>query len=168
MGKYDLPMRFSDVTGNGRADYLCVEKDRRSWGCLNKADNSLTYISQTKQSEGEYRANIKLADINGNGKDGFLWVDKLTGDASVWYNAGQMPSTGSAFSWDARGQADQGAMQGTCLQFPDLDGNDRADMPAIDVVSNEATTWLNVFLGESTFTNGDDVTTLASPSLPFL
>lgn len=165
MAIYDLSVRFADITGNGRADCLGIEKDGRTWGYLNNP-GGLTYVSQIKKTEGKDRVNIRYVDVNGDGRDDFLWVDKFTGDASVWYNQGQIPNSGSAFTWEAKGAVYQGAMQGLCEHFPDLDGNGRADLHAVDSVKNTATTWFNLCPGESFSTNGDDADTMTSSKLP--
>ncbi len=164
VGIYDLAVRFADIDGNGRSDYLCIEKDGRTWGYLNNNDGGLTYISQFKKTEGKDRANIRWVDVNGDGRDDFLWVDKFNGDGAVWYNRGATPASGSAFTWDPKGSVYQGALQGSCEHFPDLDGNGRADLHAVDSVENTAVTWFNVCPGEHGTDNGDDSNTLTAPS----
>ncbi|KAK4220604.1 SGNH hydrolase-type esterase domain-containing protein [Podospora fimiseda] len=162
----DIAVRFADIDGNGRADYLCVEKDGRTWGYLNTNGSDLTYISQFKKTEGKDRANLKFVDVNGDGKADMLWVNKFNGDASVWYNRGQIPNSGSAFTWEAKGAVYQGAAQGHCEHFPDLDGNGRADMHVVDSLANTGKTWWNKCPGEGSSSNGDDSDTLTSPKLP--
>ncbi|KAK3986531.1 killer toxin subunits alpha beta [Cladorrhinum sp. PSN332] len=137
---YDLAVRFADVDGNGRSDYLCIEKNGRTWGYLNNGDGGLTYISQFKKTEGKDRANLRFVDINGDGKADMLWLDKFSGDASVWYNRGPIPASGSAFTWEAKGAVYQGAAQGHL-------------------------TWFNKCPGEGSSTNGDDPDTLTSPKV---
>ncbi|RMZ77642.1 hypothetical protein DV738_g4290, partial [Chaetothyriales sp. CBS 135597] len=167
VGIFDLAVRFADIDGNGRADYLCIEKDGRTWGYLNNDDGSLTHISQFKKTEGKDRANLRWVDVNGDGRDDLLWVDKFTGDASVWYNEGPVPASGSAFTWKDQGPAYQGAGQGSCLQWADLDGDGRADMSLVDSLTNQATTWFNICSGQGSG-NGDDQDTLTSELLPAL
>jgi hypothetical protein len=166
VGIYDLAVRFADIDGNGRSDYLCIEKDGRTWGYLNNNDGSLTYISQFKKTENKDRANIRFVDVNGDGRDDFVWVDKFNGDASVWYNRGPTPASGSAYTWEGKGAVYQGALQGSCEHFPDLDGNGRADLHVVDSIDNTAVTWFNVCPGESVSTIGDDSDTLTSPKNP--
>lgn len=162
-GIFDLAVRFADIDGNGRADYLCIEKDGRTWGYLNNNDGGLTHISQFKKTEGKDRANIRFVDVNGDGKDDFLWIDKFNGDASVWYNKGAIPASGSAYTWEGKGAVYQGAAQGHCEYFPDLDGNGRADLHVADSLANTATTWFNKCPGEDGSTNGDDPDTMTTP-----
>lgn len=49
-------------------------------------------------------------------------------------------------------------MQGSCTMYTDVDGNGRADMTAVDALTNTARTWLNV-CGEN---GGDDPNTLTT------
>ncbi|KAK4222286.1 SGNH hydrolase-type esterase domain-containing protein [Podospora fimiseda] len=164
----DIAVRFADIDGNGRADYLCVEKDGRAWGYLNTNSGGLTHISQFKKTEGKDRANLKFVDVNGDGKADMLWVNKFNGDASVWYNRGQIANSGSAFTWDLKGTVYQGAAQGHCEHFPDLDGNGRADMHVVDSLANTGKTWWNKCPGEGSSSNGDDSDTLTSEKLPLI
>lgn len=63
-----MAVRFADITGNGRTDYLCIEKDGRVSG-FTQDDNAVwTHVPQIKFPEGKDRANLRWADINGDGK----------------------------------------------------------------------------------------------------
>lgn len=95
-----------------------------------------------------------------------LWVDKSIGDATACYNMGPIPASGGAFTWEARAASYEGAMQGSCLHWPDLDGNGGADMSFVDSFTNKAQTWFNIWGSEGTSDSGDDSDTLTSPALP--
>ncbi|RYP93433.1 hypothetical protein DL770_000476 [Monosporascus sp. CRB-9-2] len=166
IGIFDIPIHFADVSGNGKADYLCMEKDGRTKGYLHEDDGSFTKIDQFKYSEKKDRANHKFADVNGDGRADFLWVNKFNGDTDVWINDGPIPRSGSASSWGYRGKLYQGPGQGSCMAFPDLDGNGRADFSLIDSLDNTATTWFNDYPGQNSDKGGDDDDTLTSPDLP--
>jgi hypothetical protein len=168
VGIFDLAVRFADIDGNNRADYLCIEPNGRTWGYLNKDDGSLEYISQFKKSEDKDRANLRWVDVNGDGLDDMLWVDKFSGDATVFYNRGPIPASGSAYTWDNQGVVYQGAGQGPCQNWPDLNGDGRADMSLADNLENTAWTWFNLCPNEGSGNNGDDPDTLTSAPLPAL
>ncbi|CAG8901464.1 unnamed protein product [Penicillium egyptiacum] len=144
MGQFDNPVHMADVSGSGRADYLCVEKDGRSWGWTQSETGSWEYIDQFKFAEGMDRANLHWADVNGDGKADMIHTDKFNGDGSVWYNKGRKDIGGSRYWWDPVGNKFQGAVEGSCTYFPDLDGNGRADMHSIiHSIDNTAKTWFS-------------------------
>jgi hypothetical protein len=64
-GLHDLAVRFADILGNGRGDYLCIEKNGRVSGWTHNNDGSWTYIDQFKSSKGHDRADLRWADVNG-------------------------------------------------------------------------------------------------------
>ncbi|KAH8886185.1 family 3 carbohydrate esterase, partial [Thozetella sp. PMI_491] len=131
LGMFDLAVRFADITGNKRADYLCIEPDTRITGYTHNDDGSFTNVGQIKVSIDKDRANLRFADVNGDGTDDLLWVEKFSGDAYVYYNNGPADpasAAGSSFGWRVQDEvAYAGLSAGTCLYWPDLDGNGRAD-----------------------------------------
>ncbi|KAF4983927.1 hypothetical protein FDECE_17192 [Fusarium decemcellulare] len=172
LGIHDLAVRFADLTGNGRADYLCLEKDGRVTGFVHKNDGGWEDVGQIKFAEGKDRANLRWADVNGDGRDDMIWVDKFNGDGSVWYNGDRSePSktSGSSFFWRKIDKpVYQGSQAGTCMYFPDLDGNGRADMHGITGTwTNWAYSWLNPSCGMSD-AEGDDEGGVIDPKLPVM
>ncbi|KAJ3548060.1 hypothetical protein NM208_g1190 [Fusarium decemcellulare] len=131
LGLYDLAVRFADITGNGRADYLCIEPGSGTTGFIHNDDGSWTNAGQVKVSIDKDRANLRWADVNGDGRDDLLWVEKFSGDAYVYYNHGPSnPDTtlGSSFAWAKQDSvAYAGNAQGSCEFWADIDGNGRAD-----------------------------------------
>ncbi|ORY14954.1 hypothetical protein BCR34DRAFT_598855 [Clohesyomyces aquaticus] len=98
VGLQDLGLRFADIDGDGRVDYLCTEPNGRTTGHLNTKDG-LINMNQIKFSD---RANHRWADIDGDGKADFLWIDKFTGNVRVWINKGKIQAGDSAFTWEKR------------------------------------------------------------------
>ncbi|KAL4983331.1 hypothetical protein BDW68DRAFT_191412 [Aspergillus falconensis] len=164
LGFFDRPVRLADITGNGKADYLCVEKDGRTWGYLQNDDGN-ELIGQIKFSEGKDRANLHWADVNGDGRADLIHTNKFNGDGTVWYNRGRREIGGSSFWWEPAGLRYEGAVAGSCTYFPDLDGDGRADMHAIThSMDNTAETWYNQCgLPDAT---GDDAEGVHDPDLP--
>ncbi|KUJ11379.1 uncharacterized protein LY89DRAFT_739567 [Mollisia scopiformis] len=152
LGRDDLAVRVADITGNGRADYLCIQPD-------------------STVSIGKDRANLRWADVDGDGKDDMLWIEKFSGDGYVWYNDGSAdPSVapGSSFSWRTQDAvAFAGNAAGSCIYYPDLDGNGRADEHfVLESFTNRAKTSLSPNCGLQDAT-GDDATTDGSlPAVP--
>ncbi|KAE8145759.1 hypothetical protein BDV25DRAFT_144353 [Aspergillus avenaceus] len=144
VGLYDLGLRFADIDGDGRADYLCMEPNGRTDGWLNKGAGKFESVGQVKHSEGYDRANHRWADVNGDGRADFLWVDKFNGDTTVWVNNGKIPTSGSSFNWKKlEGPRYQGSDRGANLHFPNLGGLGRADMHQVIPRTNVAYTWFN-------------------------
>ncbi|GLI77561.1 hypothetical protein PoHVEF18_005852 [Penicillium ochrochloron] len=167
VGIYDLAVRFADIDGNGRADLLCIQPKGLASGYLNNA-NGLVYLSQIKKSGDKDRANLRWADVNGDGRADLLWVDKFDGDGYIYYNRGETPADGSAFTWDGEGRVYMGYAQGSCMHYPDLDGDGRADMHIVDSLENTAQTWFNLCPNECSSSNGDDPNTLTVTRMVWL
>jgi hypothetical protein len=165
-----VPVRFADVTGNGRADYLCIEKDGRTWGWTQRSDGGWDHVDQFKSAKGHDRANLRWGDVNGDGKADTIWTDKFSGDAYVYYNLGRRDIGGSRYEWSQKPEggpwfAYTGNAAGTCVFYPDLDGNRRVDQHNIlGTWTNEAKTWYNVCPG-GTDNTGDDGA-ITDPNLP--
>ncbi|KAH7129387.1 family 3 carbohydrate esterase [Dactylonectria estremocensis] len=132
LGIDDLAVRFADLTGNHRADYMCIEKDGRVTGFVHKDDGGWEDVGQFKFADGKDRANLRWADVNSDvsyiqGRDDMLWVDKFTGNGHVWYNGDRGDPnelSGSSFHWGKiNDPVYRGDVAGTCEFYPDLDGN---------------------------------------------
>ncbi|ETN41282.1 uncharacterized protein HMPREF1541_03217 [Cyphellophora europaea CBS 101466] len=147
VGLFDLGLRFADISGNGRADYLCIERNGRTTALINEP-GGLRDVGQVKFAEpSKDRANIRFADIDGDGKADYIWVDKFNGDVSVWMNGGELPEnerqSGSKFHWDPMGKYYDGQSRGANQYYPDFTGNGFADLHYIDPVTNQAWTQFN-------------------------
>ncbi|EPE08332.1 carbohydrate esterase family 3 protein [Ophiostoma piceae UAMH 11346] len=165
VGDYDIGVRYADIDGDRRVDYLCMELNGRTTGWLNKADG-MESLGQVKRSENYDRANHRFADVNGDGLADFLWVDKFTGDATVWYNLGHKPDGGSNWGWYSQGKAYNGNARGTNMFWPNLGGLGRADM--FNVEPKTGYGWVNFNTCGSTTggsSNGDDGD-IVDPGLP--
>jgi hypothetical protein len=131
VGIHDLPVRFADVSNNKLSDYICIQPDGRFHGWTHNSDGSWERIAQFKKAEGIDRANIRFGNVNGRGGEDMIWVDKYTGDATVYINRGKMDTGGSNWWFLKSGKQYDGSWAGTCQYFPDLDGDNRADLHSI-------------------------------------
>ena len=61
-----------------------------------------------------------------------MWIDKMNGDAKVWYNQGEKQVSGSSFGWSLAGILYSGAARGPNLHWPNIGGQGRADMVHIE------------------------------------
>ncbi|CVL03596.1 related to acetylxylan esterase [Fusarium proliferatum] len=161
VGIFDLGMRFHDIDGDGRADALCIEKNGRITGWLNKA-NGLENVGQIKFSEGWDRANIRFADVEASGRADLLHVDKYTGAVDVFTNKGHKPQGGSSFSWANRGMLYNPIDRGENMHFTNQGGKGRADLVKVDPQTNKAWTYWN----RCSSTGGDDSPPTTDPGLP--
>ncbi|KAK4455138.1 hypothetical protein QBC34DRAFT_445431 [Podospora aff. communis PSN243] len=159
VGLYDLGMRFHDIDGDKRVDYLCLEKNGRTTGWLNKPE-AMLWQGQIKFSVQKDRANHRWADVNGDGLADFMWVDKFSGNTHVWYNMGPRQISGSSFWWHPKGRLYAGSSTGPNLHFPNLGGVGRADMTEVNPKTGLGWTWFN-----SCPPGGDDGP-IGSPGLP--
>ncbi|QMW26734.1 hypothetical protein G4B84_001979 [Aspergillus flavus NRRL3357] len=180
VGLYDLGLRFADLDGDGRADYLCMDPDGRTDGWLNKGENSFESIGQVKRSEHYDRANHRWADVNGDRMADFLWIDKFNGDTKVtssmwhlkstiagyvkvWINQGPVPTLDSKWRCGPQdGPRYMGADRGANMHFPNLGGLGRADYHQVIPRTNIAYTWFNECPNEAL----DDDDSTEDPKLP--
>jgi hypothetical protein len=150
-------------SGDGRADYLCLEKDGRITGALNKA-GGIENVGQIKFTEGWDRANIRFADVENGGKADMIWVNKYNGAATVLKNKGPIPAGGSAFTWEKRGVLyNSVGERGLNMNFANLGGLGRADFVKVLPRSNNADTWFNECPGGN---GGGDDGAIGDPQLP--
>ncbi|KAG7409901.1 Multidomain esterase [Fusarium oxysporum f. sp. rapae] len=161
VGIFDLGMRFHDIDGDGLADALCIEKNGRITGWLNKA-NGLENVGQVKFSEGWDRANIRFADVEASGRADLLHVDKYTGAVDVFTNNGHKAQGGSSFSWTKRGMLYNPIDRGENMHFTNQGGQGRADLVKVDPQTNKAWTYWN----RCSSTGGDDSPPTTDPGLP--
>jgi len=61
-------IRLADLTGNGRTDYLCIQKDGTTKAWVQNDQGGWEDIGQIKFSEQKDRANLRWHDVNGDGK----------------------------------------------------------------------------------------------------
>ncbi|KAI8951129.1 hypothetical protein F4801DRAFT_546511 [Xylaria longipes] len=141
VGLFDIGHHFADITGSGCVDYLCMKPDGTTTAWLNDCTSDLfrlRNVGQVKFSEKLDRANHRFADVDGDGLADFLWVDKFTGDASVWTNQGEQSEDqrenlgGSKFKWNKEGPLYAGSTRGSNLHYPNLGGEGRADQVEVD------------------------------------
>jgi len=79
-GPQDFGVRFADMDGDKRVDYLCLEPSGKTSVYLNK-DKGLSEKPVTTIELANWgRANHRFADLNGDGKADFIYTNKFTGE----------------------------------------------------------------------------------------
>ncbi|CAH0045126.1 unnamed protein product [Clonostachys solani] len=166
-GLYGQGLRFADLDGDKRVDYLCMGKDGRTVGSLNKA-NGLEYKGQIKFAPTERldRANFRWADVSGDGLVDLIWVNKSSGVARVWKNGGFIPAGGSSMTWIDQGFRFDGHGRGENIHFPILGSQERADYHDVYPGTAMANTWFNECLNVRVGEGVDDYPEPFDPMLP--
>ncbi|OCL02267.1 carbohydrate esterase family 3 protein [Glonium stellatum] len=112
-------LRFPDINGDGRADYVYIG-----------AGGSLGHWLNTGSKGGQdvlfNPSSIKLADLDGDGKDDFAYIDN---ERAIWL-------------WWNRGAADS-TMAIDGIRFADIDGDGLDDYTWVDPVSVAPLAYLN-------------------------
>ncbi|GAA4197815.1 FG-GAP-like repeat-containing protein [Microbispora amethystogenes] len=122
-------VRFADLNGDGRDDYLLVKDNGRvqAWLNVREADRvGWNYLGDVASGSGP-RDQIRFADLNGDGRDDYLVVGDQ-GQVNAWFNTG----TGDGVAWTSKGQIASGSAPRDQIRFADVDGDNRDDYLVVD------------------------------------
>ncbi|MFF4488568.1 FG-GAP-like repeat-containing protein [Streptomyces sp. NPDC001544] len=149
----DLPhrVRFADLDGDGKADYLILGDGASIVAYLNRGTDAPGGAGW--QYRGEYAAGgnftidqVRLADVNGDGKADYLVVHD-GGEVDAWINHGgdSVDHNGWHPTWEAWPQFARGGTGATVdqIQFADIDGDGKADYLKVDPTTGALTEWRN-------------------------
>ncbi|RDL35318.1 SGNH hydrolase [Venustampulla echinocandica] len=155
IGKDGAGVRFADINGDGRAEYLYVYTDGSVEAYLNLGgpDNGpnaakVSWLPQgvIATGVGKARENVVFADVNGDGRADYLTVSRTDGSVQLWLNGGG-PDTGSNAAkvvWLPHGTIATGVgTNGKGIQFSDLNGDGRAEFVDVAYDTSAVTAWLN-------------------------
>ena len=78
-----MAVRFADITGNGRPDYLCIATDGSVSGALQDENGAFKQVDNIMAADDMERADMRLGDVNGDGLADLIWVNKFTDDGDV-------------------------------------------------------------------------------------
>ncbi|KAL3296053.1 putative fg-gap repeat domain-containing protein [Colletotrichum asianum] len=123
-----VAVRFADLAGNNRADYLCIASDGIVSGYLQQGSGVFVDVGQIKSAIGTDQANLRWADVDGDEKNDMLWSEKFSGDTWVQRRP-QFPGHRwwLFFFWRVQEKkAYYGLAAWSCIYHADLDGNDHA------------------------------------------
>nr|WP_062339199.1 FG-GAP-like repeat-containing protein [Herbidospora sakaeratensis] len=122
-------VRFADLNGDGRDDYLLVKDNGRVQAWLNVREGDgvgWNYRGDVASGSGP-RDHIRFADLNGDNRDDYLVVGDQ-GQVNAWFNTG----TGDAIAWTSRGRLASGSAPRGQIRFADVDGDNRDDYLVVD------------------------------------
>lgn len=155
-GKEGAGVRFADLNGDGRAEYLYLSKKGSVTAFLNTGaeadDSKVTKIKWVPQgivanSDGKAREDIVFTDINGDGRADFLELSELDGSVKVWFNLGGPDKGANAAKifWSSSASTISSGMgkSVTGAQFADLTGDGRAEYLDVDPNTSAVDAWLN-------------------------
>ncbi len=140
-------VRFADLTGDGRADYLVVNLAVQAW--LNGGQDAAvpdgwlwTPAGTIAAGVGAPGSQIQFADLTGDGRADYLAVNP-DGSVQAWLNGGQDAAAPDGWLWTPAGTiADGVGAPGSQIQFADLTGSGRADYLNVNS-DGSVQAWLN-------------------------
>ncbi len=141
VGESGRKVRFADIDGDGKADYLVLQDDGTVQAWINNGGNDRggwvkrgTFATGT----GAPGSKVRFADINADGKADYLVVEKY-GVVKAWLNNG---GSGRG-SWLERGTFAGGVGQPEGrIRFADVNGDGKADYLAVQD-DGSVRAWIN-------------------------
>lgn len=150
-------VRFADLNGDGRAEYLWVDSIGAVTAYLNlpapdqgpnAAKPGWLPAGVIATGVGGKRENTYFADIDGDGRADYLYVSHVDGSVKEWYNAGGPDNGPHAANvvWipNTRPIASGVGTDGKGVQFADLNGDGRAEYLDVNPDTSAVNAWLNV------------------------
>ncbi|KAH8821022.1 hypothetical protein F5884DRAFT_850267 [Xylogone sp. PMI_703] len=143
-------VRFGDLDGDGRDDYLWVHSDGSVTAYLNtvgRTRDDVVWIPRgiIASGIGKDDKGVRFADIDGDGRDDYLWVSP-TGEVTCYLNlAGE--SRGRP-SWKPIGEIASGVGARDRVLFGDVNGDGRDDYLLV-TDSGGLQAWLNTGSGDA-------------------
>jgi hypothetical protein len=148
-------VRFADLNGDGRAEYLYVNTDGSVIAYLNLGGPDdganaakVGWLAQgtIATGVGAGRENVVFADINGDGRADYVAVSRTDGTAQLWLNGGGPDDGPNAAKvvWYPHGTIATGVgTNGKGVQFADLNGDGRAEYLDVAFDTSAVNAWLN-------------------------
>ena len=150
LGKNGSEVKFADLNGDGRAEYLWIHPDGSVEAFLNLgSSNASTFswqpLGTVATGIGKSSTGLEFGDINGDARADYLWVDPSNGAVTAYLSSGgpgNRPDN-SQIHWIADGIIATGVgTDGSGVRFADLNGDGRVEYLNLDV-NGAVTAWLN-------------------------
>jgi hypothetical protein len=154
LGQNGSEVRFADLNGDGKAEYLWVHPDGSVDAWLNLGSSSTgtsagrvswQSLGTIATGIGKSSTGLEFGDINGDARADYLWVDPNNGAVTAYLNSGG-PANGpnnTQIYWNPEGIVATGVgTNGSGVRFADLNGDGRVEY--LNVNANGAVdAWLN-------------------------
>lgn len=148
-------VRFADLNGDGRAEYLYVNANGSVEVYLNLGPpdqgpnaGKVGWLAQgtIAAGAGMARENVIFADVNGDGRADYVAMSRKNGSAQLWVNGGG-PDNGTNAAkvvWEPHGTIASGVgTSGMGAQMADLNGDGRAEYLDVKFNTSAVDAWLN-------------------------
>ncbi|KAL8709701.1 MAG: hypothetical protein Q9220_005641 [cf. Caloplaca sp. 1 TL-2023] len=157
IGRDGAGVRFADLNGDGRAEYLYVESNGAVIVYLNAGSQDagpnagvITWVpqKQTATGVGGVRNETVLADMDGDGRSDYLHVSRTNGRVDETKNGGSQdpgPNAG-VINWVGVANnpiANGAGTTGRGVIFGDINGDGRAEFLDVNPDTSAVTMWLN-------------------------
>ncbi|KAL4797007.1 hypothetical protein BDV19DRAFT_387547 [Aspergillus venezuelensis] len=146
VGSTAASLRFGDIDGDGRVDYLVVDSDGSVTAYRNQAGSSADEViwqplGKIASGHGHDGAGVRFADVNGDGRDDYLWISE-EGAVTAYLN--QAGDSAGGPIWIPQGEiaTGVGASRGQVV-FGDINGDGRADYLVVGE-TGDLEAWLNM------------------------
>jgi lysophospholipase L1-like esterase len=139
-------LRFADINGDGRADYLNVASDSSVTAWLNGGQGTSGWIwspqGKIASGIGAPGDEIRFADVNGDGRADYLRIH-ANGAVTAYLNPGLSNLNGGA-GWIPQGQIASGVgVPGSQITLADLDNDKKADYVDVNPTNSYTRAWKN-------------------------
>ncbi|RFU33649.1 hypothetical protein B7463_g2678, partial [Scytalidium lignicola] len=140
-------VRFADINGDGRADYIWLAEDGQATLYINGGGSDPQHPIWIEQDViatgvGAVREDVVFADINGDGRDDYLWLNRLDGSIQAWFNGGWLGP--KDVIWNPQGTIATGVgASGQSIVFGDLNGDGRDEYLEVTPSNGAIKAWYN-------------------------
>ncbi|WP_435610841.1 GDSL-type esterase/lipase family protein [Streptomyces sp. C10-9-1] len=132
-------VRFADLDGDGRDDYLVVDGQGAAKAWLNVSVGGWKYAGVVSSGVGATRDEVRFADLDGDGRDDYLVVSS-GGRVKGWLN-----QYNGVAGWAYQGEVATGVgATRDQIRFADADGDGRDDYMVVEGLG-QTKVWLNRF-----------------------
>ncbi|KAL8788939.1 MAG: hypothetical protein Q9195_007055 [Heterodermia aff. obscurata] len=154
--KGQMHVKFADITGNGRDDFIWVDQKTGSLIVYGNSgtgsDISWIPINGKKPiNTGVCPLNrLRFAKLTTSGKPDYICIDDATGRVDAWFNGGPDASSKTGWKWTGPQRISEKLPGGTrdSILFADMNGDGLDDM-LVRGEKGEMDLWLNVWKANS-------------------